>query len=410
MMNMAELAAAIARKASMPGAKLKADPVSDDESADESDEEEDLQARRQKAKATSQAIIENGCIPDHVQLLPTRKMPFASFQGLQKTMTVLAEITSQREARSEKYARKFTDAEILEAELEVAKAFSFASETPSGEGENLIPSRPERVKKNTTQLLAKAMSTAVDYDAIAVGAVAKRDTSSVTQVPPKLSAPRPAKRSQEALAVGKCPMFFCMDMCDDASSGVASARESSLARAYEVLGAAHCSLDDADDLTTCNAASRDSSLARQFDALGAGMGKSLQSPTSKPRRLPPVRPHSRGATLASKGPSKVHGAPSAMEMDLGLAGDGGSCLGSKSHFSIPIRSSHSLSSLHAPKTIPKKLPNVVLPALHRSSDMSESQLGSKSLFKMRSGPAGAPLWDVPLHGHSRQFDTRHPVF
>lgn len=186
-------------------------------------------------------------------------------------------------------------------------------------------------------------------------------------------------------------MFFCMDMSEVDSLGGASARDSSLVRGYEVLGAVHCSLDDADDVKTYEKASRETSLDRQYDALGAGLGKSPRRSASTSRPLPPLRSHSRGASVGPQSSGNPRVALSAMEMDLMLASDDGKYLGSRSDFSSPRRTSHPMGGAHVFKTISKELPNIVLPQIH-------------------SGTAGTLHWDIPLTDHDRRLDNRQLVY
>jgi len=437
-----QLAAEIAKQACMPGAKAEVSSPSPGFDSDEesSDEEGDLRSRRQQAKDISRVAVANGCLPEHAKRPPTHKSPFASFVGLQNTMDVLGAIALRPDMPS-RAAKKFTEAEMLEAELQVAKAFAEADaleaaslaasvadspETsrpsspakPTGaKSTKLRPKMASSIGPKTDCLMTKQSSTKRAGDPCDLAKLGTPPLASKLAVPG--TPPQSVKLQQRASMVDKCPMFFCMDASDDTSSGDASARDSSLARAYDVLGVTHSTLADADDLETCSAAGRESSIVRQFDVLGAQMGKSPSRPQSRSGRLPPVRSHSRG-TFAPMIPGSTRGAPSAMEMDLGLPSDTssgrngyggpGDVFRTGACTSPPQkRQAHSLGSANVFKTVGKAMPTIVLPSL-QGSGLADSRLSTKSLFKMQSGSLAAPVWDVPSLRHGRQLDTRQLVF
>jgi len=240
-----------------------------------------------------------------------------------------------------------------------------------------------------------------------------------SQLPAKPSTPTTSRWHSKRAQTINCPLFFCMD-ADEEQSVDAKVRDSSLARNYCALGVEHKILDDASDSELCVAAGRESSITRGYEALGATSCELQSNPASRSRQLPPVRPPSRGAPATPKSLCTRHAAPSALELDLGIAGDASLCqrfsrdqvdLG---HARVPTllakqRQSQSLGSPSVKKTTSRQVPNVMLPRLPAVTGSGGIPFSHKSGFKIKAGSC-APLWDVPSLGSSMQIDSRQMIF
>jgi hypothetical protein len=229
---------------------------------------------------------------------------------------------------------------------------------------------------------------------------------------------------------------FRMDAAEEDGFGDAAARESSLARSYDVLGANHYALDDGSDTDCCGTSRRTSSITRGYDALVMSAGQTAQ-------KLPPVRPPSRGAAksgfkppsakalLAGKGdvapvrsPSRgaaaivrkslcaePAAAPSAMDLDLE------NTTLSQQPQATSIRQlcnstrSQSLGSVRlSPQLASGKNASAALPPVPGARGVGGVAFSSKSGPVMKTGSAHAALWDVPSSRSAMALHNRRAIF
>lgn len=395
---------------------------------DDEEEEMNLSRLRSKAKLISEVAVASNCLPAAAVKELQPKAPLASIAVLQEAIDTLQEIVSQPDKRSKplKANKSCIEAEIPMATSPVDSALKEV-ESPAVSHQPQRPTsgktataRPMRRKASKTQSTEERQSFEVQ-------------SPPSTPTTPPAKPPRPAKdrlslhsssslRPQRTMKhaakpVAKPTACFHMDMSGDESDAVATStrvRDSSLTRAYDVLGVQHCSLDDGSDVDMCNAPQNTMSISSSYEALGSRLPALVSRPASPAGCLPPVKPNRRLVSAAAPEPVRLRtpSGPSAMELDLGSCGRSSFCaLQDQEQTSTPLQqwrspSAGSLPLIHASS---KHSTSFTLPALPGVT-AAGSSIGAKAVPKMRSGSVGARPWGMSAASSFREWDTRQLVF
>lgn len=358
-----------------------------EDSDDDSSDEEDMHVQRMRAKAVSEAASQRVArvaakCDWKLPKLESNRPPLSPFAA----MAVLA------------------DAAVMLDEIQTTPMLPELVPRPKPLEECLEPECKHVEEVQVTRPLesAKVQQEAVKpADAPDVCAAARKKA---------LKARRPTSRT-----------VFRIDAADEVVTP-AVARETSLTRAYDVLGVVHCSLeDDVDVDETGEQQQRESSLVRSYDALDASIGARLLPGHALSPPLAPVRPPSRPSSrvCAPRRASRPSSRPaiSAIELDLGcpqhqqqeklhVQAQRHMFVGSATNMSSGFSREGSLTSLCLGNTsaaVPSKFAkdSIVLPQI----SVNKASMGTKLSSKMRSG--SATRWEIP---ESRTLKLGGPRF
>lgn len=426
------LAARIAQQASLGKEK---DILTDDEHAsseDEDEEEIDMIAVRRKSKLISDAAVINGFLPVDMVQKPS-KAPLAMISVLQETIDALQDIVSQPIVHRKPTG---TNNVSTEATVKQAKGCEKAREATLPEDDNPLIASPTSmhcpVKPSLEKTGASRPARRTKAAKSIKAAKSPKAANSPKAAEPPLSTPpwlsskpplpandgRPHSRSSLKMQSStKAATCFHMDTsCDemDVDTTMSTVRDSSLTRTYDALGVPFCSLDDGSDVEGCNLQQSRISISSSYDALGTRCSSRSSRPTSPAGRLPPIASQRRVSRAVPEPPCpKTRSGPSAMELDLGRCSADSHCKSNDREQTFAPRQQEwgsSVSSLTFTTAKSKHGAGLTLPPLSTVKVAGRSS-GTKSVPPMmRSGSAGASLWNVPPVASFLERDTRQLVY
>lgn len=392
------------------------------------------------------------------------KAPLASICVLQEAMEALQDIVSQPIFRSQHPAASRSFAKVVVPQIEIPHVALPEDDKPfivTTKG----PSRPSLAKTSTSRPVRRKAAKSPPCS--------PKAPKSPASCPMPSKPPRPASdahpQSKSSLKVRRptkratCyQMDASADECD-VETKAGAVRDSSLTRAYDVLGVPHCSLDDDSDAEAYNMPNR-ISISASYEALGTRFPLHPSRPASPAGNLPPIkppqamdtkvrcgnsalaRPHSID-TKTRHGPSameldlglsspsdcksydleristpvqqrcgprphsidtKIRSGPSAMELDLGLGGASPCKSYDLERISTPVQQKRGPRSTNASpviKSSSKQSSSLTLPALPGVTISVGSSFGTKSLTMKGCGSEGAALWGMSSARPLGQWNT-----